>query len=99
MTVRSRTGVLGRGTPRVPPQVAINSIVWTVATANETVTLPADPAVDDIIVIKADATVDASNPITVDGNGNTIDGQATREIAAAYAAMWVRYSGTEWQIV
>ena len=66
-----------------------------------TVTLLASPQHDDYCIVK-DVTGDAStNNITVDGNSETIDGQATQTIAVAYGYLKLRYDGVsgEWQVV
>lgn len=61
-----------------------------------TVTLPLSPSTSNSYIIK-DGTGDAaSNNITIDGNGNTIDGQATFVINDAYGALEIIFNGTEW---
>lgn len=59
-----------------------------------TVTLVAEPK-DGLVYTIKDATGNAStNPITIDGNGNTIDGQATITINIDYYGYEVTYSAT-----
>lgn len=49
-------------------------------------------------VTDADGDAD-TNPITIDGNGNTIDGDATYEINVAGVTCGFIFDGTEWQRV
>ena len=61
-----------------------------------TITLPSSPISGQAFKIK-DAGGDAlSEPITVNGNGNNIDGGATAMINTSYGALELMWSGTEW---
>lgn len=65
-----------------------------------TVTLPAAPTVGQMYYIKdRDGNASGGNRITIAGNGNTIDGNASVQIRKAYASFTLIYSGTEWHIV
>lgn len=61
-----------------------------------TINLPATPTAGDTYCIKKSV---AANTLTVDGNGNTIDGSATQVITTQYVAITVIYNGTEWSII
>lgn len=65
-----------------------------------TITLPAAPETGMELEIK-DAKGDASGqyPMTVDGNGKTIDGAATEIVYNPYGYRVLRYNGTEWNVV
>lgn len=64
-----------------------------------TITLPASPTLGDTYEIK-DTTGLATPilPVTVAGNGKNIDGNASLALSAAYAAVVVTYTGTQWSI-
>lgn len=64
-----------------------------------TVNLPAAPLVGDWFVVKDGVGTAAASNITVDGNGNTIDGAATQLIATNYGALKFIFNGTEWNVV
>lgn len=63
-----------------------------------TVEMPASPNTNDHIVIK-DKGNSQQNYITVDGNGNNIDGQASRVLQSNYAAFTLVWDSQEWIIV
>ena len=64
-----------------------------------TVTLPAAPAVGQAYKIK-DSGLDAlSNNITIDGNGNNIDGVGTATINTDGGALEVVWDGTQWNVL
>lgn len=65
-----------------------------------TVTLPIAPVKDEEYTVKdATGTASAATPIVIDGNGKNIDGTATKQIATAYGAMFLKYDGAEWRIL
>ena len=67
--------------------------------ANDVITLPASPTIGGTIVVK-DATGSAdTKPIVIDGNGNTIDGQATVTLQVPRASLGFAFEGTEWKIL
>lgn len=71
----------------------------TALTSSFVVTLPATPTLGDTYEIKD--TTGLATPIltiTIAGNGKTIDGNASLVISAAYAALVVTYTGTQWSI-
>lgn len=64
-----------------------------------TVTLPAAPTTGREYLIKdATGTASVSSSITVAGNGNNIDGGASRVIAANYEALRIVFNGTQWSV-
>lgn len=64
-----------------------------------TISLSAAPATDTCESVKDSGGAADTNNITVDGNGNTIDGAATWIIATRYGAADFHYNGTEWSIL
>lgn len=67
--------------------------------AATTVTLPASPTTERLVMVK-DGKGDAlANNITIDGNGKTIDGAATLVIYTNYQRAGMIYNGTEWNQV
>lgn len=66
------------------------------SSGNITVTLPASPATGDTYCIKKFV---AANTLTIDGNGNTIDGAATLSLTVRYQSYTLTFTGTEWSIV
>jgi len=64
-----------------------------------TITMPAAPTSGEMHVVK-DANGNAkTNYITVDGNGNNIDGNGTVVIRNNFAALSLMYNGTQWSII
>lgn len=74
--------------------------IYLVNAVSTTITLPAAPTAGQVHVIK-DTTGNASNatPITIAGNGNNIDGNASIEIRRNYGSFTLVYNGTEWNII
>lgn len=65
-----------------------------------TVTLPASPSTGQVYYVKdRDGNATNSNRITIDGNGNNIDGNGTIDIRNAYGSFTIMYNGTEWNIL
>lgn len=62
------------------------------ATANLTITLP-PPDEGIVIVVKDDG---GGHTVTVDGDGNNIDGAGTYSLSSAYASVSLMGSGSEW---
>jgi hypothetical protein len=60
-----------------------------------TVTLPASPTTNSALKIKDKGNA-LTNNITVDGNGNDIDGSSTALINTDYGAFELLFDGTEW---
>lgn len=65
---------------------------------NMTLEMPASPNTNDHIVVK-DKGNSQENHVTVDGNGNNIDGQASRVLRSNYAAFTLVWDSQEWIIV
>lgn len=63
-----------------------------------TLEMPSAPDTNDYVVIK-DKGNSQQNYITVDGNGNNIDGQASRVLKSNYAAFTLVWDSQEWIIV
>ena len=66
--------------------------------APQTVFLNASPLPDEAVTVIDIAGNASVNNITVDGNGNTINGEATQTLVADYASITCVYNGTEWNI-
>jgi hypothetical protein len=65
-----------------------------------TVSLPASPSTGQVHYIKdSGGNASGGTPITIAGNGNNIDGNATIEIRRQYGSFTVIYNGTEWNII
>lgn len=64
-----------------------------------TVTLPAAPAAGTIYQIKDAGGMAETNPITIDGNGNNIDGAASFEMGVDYQSASVIFDGAAWFLI
>lgn len=65
-----------------------------------TVTLPASPEEGRVVIIKdRDGNANPANRITINGNGNNIDGNASIQMRQIYGSFTLLYSGTEWNII
>ena len=64
--------------------------------ANITITLPASPASLRYIVVKDESGGATANPITISGNGNTVNGTSTISIDQNYESVYIYYNGTAW---
>jgi hypothetical protein len=62
-----------------------------------TLTLPLTPQADDLVVIKDLVGSVGQNPITVDGNGETINLNNNLYLDTPFATVWLIYDGTEWK--
>ena len=60
------------------------------------VTLPAAPATGRLLLIKK---IDNTNNVVIDGNGKTIDGQASVTLGVQYAFRRIQYNGTAWFVI
>ena len=58
------------------------------------VDLPATPAIGRIVTIRNSG--DGTNAVTVDGNGNNVEGGATDSLAGAGDGHRYQYTGIEW---
>ena len=75
---------------------------YLVTTGGVTVTLPSSPLTNQVYVIKdrdGVATPSVGNRITIDGNGNNIDGNAQIRIRQAFGSFTLLYNGTQWNII
>lgn len=67
-------------------------------TAARTINLPATPTAGDAYRIKDSTGTASANNITVQGNGNNIEGVASQTISADFGRLFVVYNGTQWVI-
>lgn len=59
--------------------------------------LPASPvAGDHFVAMKTDA---GGNAVTLDGNGNDINGSSSTALASQYDSVHVAFDGTEWFVI
>jgi trimeric autotransporter adhesin len=74
--------------------------VYMVTAGSTTVTLPASPTEGQQFVIKdRDGNASGGSPITIAGNGNDIDGNASIVLKRRYGSFTLVYSDTEWNII
>lgn len=78
--------------------VTINDHIVYINNNTATVQLPATPLAGQVVILK-DITGAGLVAEVIDGNGNTIDGVATRTIAIAYRAVTLHFEGGEWKII
>lgn len=64
-----------------------------------TLTLPATPLDDKVYKIKDNGNAKGSKRLTIDGNGNNIDGNATIQISAKYTFYQLYFNGVEWFLI
>jgi hypothetical protein len=64
--------------------------------APTTITLPNSPVVGQTFIVKDGKGDAATNNITVDGNGNNIDGSIDYVINVNYGSLSLVYNGTQW---
>lgn len=76
-----------------------NSYYNPISSGTTTVNLPAVPATGVTYVIKDVDGVAGTTPITVDGNGNTIDGASTQQLATNYGSFTLIFGNVEWNII
>lgn len=62
-----------------------------------TLTLPATPNADDLVVLKDLVGACGTNKITVAGNGKNINGNLNAYLDTPFATLWIIYDGTEWK--
>jgi len=58
--------------------------------------LPASPSTGDVVEYKAPSNA-TDFPVTISGNGHTIDGASTFPMNVSYMGMRFTYNGTEWE--
>lgn len=83
------------GNPTITPAMFI-LVVNNTAPAATTVNLPAAPTASFLCVVKDGGGVAQIYPITVNGNGNTIDGASTVMIRQNYGSLNFAWNGTSW---
>ena len=66
--------------------------------ASFTVTLPATPQTGDRIEVIDQTGQFATNPLTVSGNGNNVEGGATKDLHTAYGVYEFVFDGTQWTV-
>jgi hypothetical protein len=64
-----------------------------------TLTLPASPVTGKVYKIKDNGSATGGKRLTIDGNGNNIDGNATIQIKSKYTYYPLYFDGTEWFII
>lgn len=64
-----------------------------------TVSLMPSPLTGYTVSFKDDTGMSGANPITIDGNGNNIDGQTVYMIQFNYGFAGMRYNGIQWNII
>lgn len=97
-TARTETIVTAPGNYTVQPSdyvVTINKVTPEITT----VTLPSSPTASRSIIVKDGAGNAGSFNITIDGNGNTLDGQSTQILDTDYESVEIIFNGTEWNVI
>jgi hypothetical protein len=64
-----------------------------------TVTMPANPVAGDYVLFVITGGDAATNNVTVDGNTNTINGDATLTVDLVVSSFSLVYNGVEWRVV
>lgn len=77
------------------PVVATDNIIAATA-SNFTITLEAAPVVGRLLVIMDESGTATATPITIAGNGKTINGSANFSLNVNYGAVSLYYNGTAW---
>ena len=81
-----------------PINITTNDYIVYINNSTATVNLPATPLDGQVVILK-DVTGAGLVAEVIDGNGNTIDGLATRTIAIAYRSVTLHFEGGEWKII
>lgn len=76
--------------------IAANSAIIVDTSAARTINMPAIPATGQLNVIKDGSGTANVNNITVQGNGNNIDGAASQTMNVSYQSMTLIWNGTQW---
>lgn len=97
-TIRNETIVTASGGYAIQPPDYVITVNKTVPEIT-TVTLPNLPTTSQSYIIKDGAGNAGSFNITLDGNGQTIDGQTTQILNSDYEAAEIIFNGTEWNII
>jgi hypothetical protein len=64
-----------------------------------TIVLPSSPIIGRTLIVKDDGINASVNNITIDGNGNTIDGGSTFTMNFELQSIMLTYNGTEWMVL
>ena len=101
-------GSLVENTPTVPisTNYAVDSgltpdlvLLTDTTAAILTITLPAAPAKGRVLTISDSTGQAGAHAITVDGNGQNINGAATQTINSAFGYLTILYTGLQWVII
>lgn len=82
----------------VPSNLPNNSFIVMDTNSPETATLPPTPTVGMSYRFKDGVGLSSSNPVTIEGNGNTIDGSETYTIAFSWGFVGVLFNGLQWNV-
>lgn len=91
---RNITNVAGTTTV----QDGYDYLAITTLSAPFTITLPATPVLGDTYTVKDTTGNAGTNNVTVDGNGNNIDGIGTFLLSQPYAAATFTFAGGQWSV-
>jgi len=99
--------LIGGGEPLAHPKIGDfinylgeNNIAIGITTNGSfTITLPATPNLGDIIKIIDDKGTFDTNPLTIDGNGNTIEGDDTLQDDVKNNELILIFANSEWKIL
>lgn len=94
-TARTETIVTDPGDYTVQPDDYVITVNKTVPEIT-TITLPASPTESRSIIVKDGQGEATDFPITIDGNGATIDGAPTLILDVNWESVEIIYNGTEW---
>lgn len=103
---RWSTPTISQGVVRVLTSGASTTVLSTdfMVVVNKTVPsatrvyLPSSPDPNFLVVVKDGGGNASSNNITIDGNGNQIDGASTIVISSNYSALNFAWDGTSWRV-
>lgn len=76
-----------------------NQYIIVNASVANTIILPDAPVGNPRYVIKDGTGDSGANPITIDGNGNTIDDLPTYVIQSSWGFVGVLWNGTQWNVI
>jgi len=68
-------------------------------TAGGNLLLPPSPSDGTRVLVKDSGAQAGTKSIVVDGNGNNIDDQLTREITNPFESLLLTYDGTQWAVI
>ena len=88
--------------PESYPYQIVSSDFYIMADSTDgpvTLLLPPTPQIGNRFFIKDADGTSGLNPITISGNGNTIDGQPDYTLQNNYAFVGVLFDGSEWKVI